>query len=59
MKKITYIDYKGEKVTRNCWRVVHYKNYIKINYEGEYKGKPMLMYEDVKYKNVIKEEEVR
>lgn len=54
--KVTYIDYKGEKVTRLCYRVYHYKKYVKVEYIEEYNGKPLCMYEDVEYKNIIKEE---
>lgn len=55
MKKVTYIDYKGEKTTRLCDRVSHYKNYVKVEWYD--KEKKMHFYEDVKYENIIEEGE--
>ena len=53
MKKVTYIDYKGDKITRLCYKVSHYKNYVKLDwYDEEKKG---YYYEDVKYENIIEE----
>lgn len=57
--KVTYIDYKGERVTRLCHRVYHYKKYAKVEFIDEYDGKPMYMYEDVEYKNIINEEAIK
>ena len=54
--KVTYIDCTGKKVTRLCYRVSHYKNYVKLDYMEEYNGMLIRMYEDVEYKNIIKEE---
>ena len=54
--KVTYIDYKGETVTRLCYRVSHYKKYVKLDYKEECNGMLIRMYEDVEYKNIIKEE---
>lgn len=55
MKKITYINYKGEKITRLCYRVYHYKEYAKLEWREMVGDKIHNLYEDVSYKNIIEE----